>query len=64
MEEVHVFANDGRRDQHRPLTADTFGRAWARERLRAGTPTVLECYMHQLSTAERQHQLATLRGEA
>ncbi len=64
VEEVHVSANDGRRDQHRPLTADTSGLAWARERLQGGTPTVLECTMHRLSTMERQRQLAILRGEA
>ena len=27
--EIHVSANDGRRDLHAPLAADTFGLAWA-----------------------------------
>jgi hypothetical protein len=60
--EVHVSANDGRRDQHRPLTATSFGLAWARARLAAGTPVVLECYVHRLSLAERQRQIDLVRG--
>lgn len=55
--EVHVSANRGRHDTHQPLTEDTFGLAWARARLRAGSPVVLECYMHKLSDGERRRQL-------
>lgn len=32
------------------------------ERLRAGTPVVLECYMHRLSDAERRRQVELARG--
>ena len=42
VHEVHVSANDGRRDLHAPLTANTFGLDWAHERERAGVPLVLE----------------------
>lgn len=59
--EVHVSANDGRHDTHQPLRDDTFGLAWARERLCDGTSVVLECYMHKLSAAARREQLELLR---
>ncbi len=60
--EVHVSANAGAYDSHRPITDETFGLAWARERLRAGTPTVLECYMHKLPDDERRRQLDLVRA--
>ncbi len=56
--EVHVSRNDGRSDQHLPLTPDTFGLEWARERLRAGTPLVLESYFHRVSPDARRAQVA------
>ncbi len=59
--EVHVSANGGRHDSHQPLVEQTFGLAWARERLAAGTPTVLECYMHRLDDSNRRRQLDHLR---
>jgi hypothetical protein len=62
--EVHVSANGGRHDSHQPLREDTFGLAWARARLAAGTPTVLECYMHRLSDDDRRRQLELIRGTA
>jgi hypothetical protein len=58
--EVHVSANDGRRDLHAPLTAETFGLAWARERL-ADLPVVLECYFHKLDRDQRLAQLDLIR---
>jgi hypothetical protein len=60
--EVHVSANGGRHDTHRPLAEDTFGLGWARARLRAGMPVVLECYMHRLTDSERRRQLDMIRG--
>ncbi len=60
--EVHVSANAGEHDSHRPLADSTFGLAWARERLAAGTPTVVECYMHRLADADRRRQLDLLRS--
>jgi hypothetical protein len=60
--EVHVSANGGRHDTHRPLADDTFGLAWAREQLRAGTPVVLECYMHRLTDGERRRQIELVSG--
>jgi hypothetical protein len=62
--EVHVSANGGEHDAHRPLTANTFGLAWARERFAEGTPTVLECYMHKLDPGERHRQLDLVRGDS
>jgi hypothetical protein len=59
--EVHVSANRGGHDTHLALADSTFGLAWACARLAAGTPTVLECYMHRLTTAERCHQIDLIR---
>lgn len=59
--EVHVSANAGTSDAHQPITADSFGLAWARERLAAGTPVVVECYMHRLDGDARRRQLALVR---
>ncbi len=58
--EVHVSANDGRGDQHRPLTEDTFGLAWARARLQAGTPVVFESYLHRVTEDARRRQVELL----
>lgn len=63
VREVHVSANDGRRDGHAPLTAKTFGLDWAHERERAGVPLILECYFHRLTVDERGRQLSLARGE-
>lgn len=60
--EVHVSANDGRRDLHAPLTPKTFGLEWAHERERAGTPVVLECYFHRLPRDQRLRQLELARA--
>ena len=60
--EVHVSANDGRRDLHRPLTKDSWGLAWAQARLDAGTPVILECYFHSLSAGDRRRQVDLVRG--
>lgn len=60
--EVHVSANDGVRDTHQPLTERTFGLEWARAKLRANTPVVIEGYMHRLSLDERRRQIALLRS--
>ncbi|MCP3065110.1 hypothetical protein LXT21_40695 [Myxococcus sp. K38C18041901] len=62
IDEVHVSANPGDRDAHEPLTADTFGLGWARERMRSGLPVIFECYLHRLTPDERREQLALLRG--
>ena len=60
--EVHVSANRGRADTHQPITAATFGLAWARARLAAGTPTIFESYMHKQSDAQRRAQLDLIRS--
>ncbi|RJS23230.1 hypothetical protein DRW03_13050 [Corallococcus sp. H22C18031201] len=62
IHEVHVSANPGDRDAHHPLTRDTFGLAWARERGADGTPLILECYMHRLSDDARREQVALCLG--
>ncbi len=62
--EVHVSANDGRRDAHQACTRATFGLDYARERLRAGTPVVLECYLHRLSDDARRRQVDLLEEAA
>lgn len=62
--EIHVSANDGRRDAHRPIDAQTFGLSWAKERAAQGTPIILECYMHRLSVEQRRAQLAYLAAES
>lgn len=60
--EVHVSRNDGRRDAHLPLTADTFGLGWALAKLRAGTPVILESYFHRVPVDARRAQLALFDG--
>jgi hypothetical protein len=60
--EVHLSANDGRSDAHRPLARDSFGLDWARAKGRAGTPLVLECYFHRLDHDERRRQVELARG--
>ncbi len=60
--EVHVSANGGEHDSHKPLADNTFGLAWAGAKLRAGTPTVLECYMHKLSDDDRRRQIDRVRA--
>lgn len=57
--EVHVSANDGTRDTHRPIAPSTFGLDWARSRK---VPVILESYIHRLSISERAKQLETVRG--
>ncbi|MGZ3423302.1 MAG: hypothetical protein ACXVEE_35900 [Polyangiales bacterium] len=62
--EVHLSANAGRHDTHEPLAEDSFGLRWARERLRSGTPVVLECYMHRMPRDTRLRQIELARGES
>lgn len=59
--EVHASANGGARDEHRPLREGDFGLDYCRERLRAGTPVVLECAMHGLGRDNRLRQVDLLR---
>lgn len=63
IREVHVSANEGRHDSHRPLDEGSFGVEWARAKMRSGTLCVLECYMHRLDQDARQRQVARLRGQ-
>lgn len=58
VEEIHVSANDGARDLHAPLRADSFGLDWARQR---GVPVVLECYFHKLDADARRRQIELVR---
>lgn len=60
--EVHVSRNDGRSDAHFPLRSGTFGLEWARERLKAGTPLILESYFHRVSDDARRAQVALFDG--
>lgn len=57
--EVHLSANDGRADQHRPIQSDTFGLDWARQRRE---PTIVECYLHRLDDGARRRQLDLARA--
>jgi hypothetical protein len=56
--EVHVSTSREHRDTHAKISASTWGIEWARTRLAAGTPVILECYMHKLSHEERLEQIA------
>lgn len=58
--EVHVSANDGRHDAHQLLHPETFGLAWARARLRSGTPVIYEAYLHRSTPDERRAQVELL----
>src|SRR5262245_52672200 len=55
--EVHVSTSREHRDTHARLSATTWGIEWARTRLAAATPVILECYMHKLSHEERLEQV-------
>jgi hypothetical protein len=57
--EFHISANHGKGDIHQPITHETFGLDWVRDRISGDRdlPVVLECYMHHLSSAERQEQV-------
>jgi hypothetical protein len=59
--EVHVSTSHEHRDTHAKLPAvSTWGIEWARAKLAAGTPVILECYMHKLSHEERLEQIASM----
>ncbi|MDA9003910.1 sugar phosphate isomerase/epimerase [bacterium] len=58
INEIHVSANNGKRDQHRPIDNNTFGLSWAKEKAEDGTPIVIESYWHKLRQEERIEQLA------
>ncbi len=58
--EVHVSTSHDARDTHAKVSVSTWGVEWARAKLVAGTPVVLECYMHKLSHEERLEQVAWL----
>lgn len=60
--EIHVSANDGRKDLHHPIASDTFGLAWARARLNAGVPVIFESYLHKLDEDTRRRQIDLLRS--
>lgn len=61
IEEVHVSHNEGFRDSHLPVSEQSFLLDWAREKLAAKTPVILECYMHRLSHEARIEQIERLR---
>lgn len=64
IEEIHVSANDGRRDSHQQITANTFGLEWVSDRTQTDQiPVVLESYFHKLSHDERILQMDIVRGE-
>jgi hypothetical protein len=56
--EIHVSTSREARDTHARLSTTTWGLEWARGKLAAGTPVILECYMHKLSLEERLEQIA------
>ncbi len=55
--EIHISANHGKSDIHQPITEDTFGLSWVRDRISNSTPVILECYMHRLNYSERKKQV-------
>jgi hypothetical protein len=62
--EVHVSTSHEHRDTHARLTTSSWGIEWARARLAAGTPVILECYLHKLSHEERLEQVAWMAEHA
>jgi hypothetical protein len=57
--EFHISANNGKGDIHQPITNETFGLDWLRDRINVtqDIPVILECYMHHLYLRERQEQI-------
>lgn len=67
ISEVHVSANDGKWDSHRPLESGKFGLDWARDWAmkqpeNADTAFVYEGYWHKLQPEERHAQVALAVG--
>jgi hypothetical protein len=62
--EVHVSTSHEHRDTHAKLFTFSWGIEWARAHLAAGTPVILECYMHKLSHEERLEQIAWMTESA
>lgn len=60
VDEVHVSSNDGRSDQHRPVSEATFGFDWATTKAATGTPVILESYMHRQSETERHEAVHSI----
>jgi hypothetical protein len=60
--EVDQEANAGPPAHPAPIDERTFGLGWARARLAAGTPVVLECYMHRMTRDERRRQIDVVTG--
>jgi hypothetical protein len=58
--EVHVSTSNEHRDTHAKISPSAWGIEWACAHLAAGTPVILECYMHKLSHEERLEQIAWL----
>ncbi len=63
--ELHISANHGKGDIHQPITNETFGLDWIRDRTSGDRdlPVVLECYMHNLSSLERQEQVGLISSQ-
>jgi hypothetical protein len=59
VKEIHVSANNGITDSHKPLTKDSFGLSWLADRREL--PVVLECYMHRLDKSERLEQIKLIK---
>jgi hypothetical protein len=59
VKEIHVSANNGTSDLHKPITKDSFGLSWLGDRREL--PVVLECYMHRLSKSERLEQIKLIK---
>ncbi|GAB1543845.1 hypothetical protein NUACC21_65210 [Scytonema sp. NUACC21] len=57
IKELHVSSNTGRADTHQPMTQESFGLDWVKERSGDGIPVILECYLHKLSPAQRIEQV-------
>jgi len=65
IEEIHVSANNGRRDSHQPISRDTFGLEWARAKAKAESiPIILESYFHTVSRDERVKQMDIIKGKS
>lgn len=59
--EVHLSANDGRRDLHHTADITSWGFGWATERSIDGIPLIYEAYLHRVDHQTRKANIEAIR---
>jgi len=62
ISEIHISANNGKRDQHHTIDKSSFGLEWACKRTQSDKlPLILESYWHNTPEDDRKTQLNIIR---